>query len=207
MDNKIKKVIISGALGLSVATTMFVYANVEGDSYGGVQYGLGTYDEDGYDDANPNLVVGRYGKFINDTFAIEGRIGFGIEDDTVDIPTVGDVKMEVDTIIGVYGSVHVALNDSSSVYGLLGFSRGELTASIPAMSSSDYASNGFSRSDVPTTIPGFTYSDDDSSLSYGIGANVSLSDTLALNVEYIQYLSASDYAFTAIGLGVVFSFE
>ena len=177
---------MSGVLGLTMATAMFANANSEGDSYGGFQYGLGTYSEDGFDDANPNALVGRYGKFINDNFAIEGRIGFGVGDDSVNDSTVGDIAIEIDTLIGVYGVGHVAINDSSSVYGLLGFSRGELTATA--------------------TDFGMSISDDDSSLSYGVGSNIGLSDTLALNLEYVQYLT-SDYDFTAIGIGMVFSFE
>ena|SRR5690554_843016 len=179
-----KKIIIAGVLGLSMAATMTSYAASEGGSYGGFQYALGTYSEDGFDDANPNALVGRYGKFVNDNFAIEGRIGFGIGDDSIST-TFGDISIEADTLIGVYGLGHVEINDSSSVYGLLGFTRGELTASAS----------------------GITFSDDDSGLSYGVGANVGVSDSLALNLEYIQYLSTSDYDFTAIGLGVVFSFE
>ena len=182
-----KKIIISGVFGLSMATTMLLHANSEGDSYGGIQYGLGTYSEDGFDDANPNALVGRYGKFVNDNFAIEGRIGFGVGDDSVNDPTVGDIAIEIDSLLGVYGVGHVAINDSSSVYGLLGFSRGELTATA--------------------TDFGISISDDDTGLSFGVGSNIGLSDTLALNIEYTQYLSESTYDFTAIGLGVVFSFE
>ena len=71
---------------LLVIALVFSYSSIsfaasEGDTYGGLQYALVTYDEDGFDEAEPTALVGRYGQFVNDSVSIEGRIGFGLSDD------------------------------------------------------------------------------------------------------------------------------
>jgi len=99
---------------LLVVTLAFFYSSIsfaasEGDTYVGVQYGLFTYDEVGFPDVEPTALVGRYGRFINDNVAVEGRFGFGLQDDTV----LG-VDVEIDTFFGVYGVFHISSNSDTS---------------------------------------------------------------------------------------------
>ena len=147
-----------------------------GDTYGGFQYVMGTYSEDGFPDANPKAISLRLGKFIKDDFAIEGRFGFGMGNDAVDIFGI-TATVEVDTLIGVYGIGHVRMDADKSIYGAFGFSQGGLTL----------------------TGGGVTISDDDSGLSFGAGINIG-----NVNIEFMQYLNKSDFDFSAISIGVMF---
>jgi opacity protein-like surface antigen len=49
-------------------------------------------------------------------------------------------------------------------------------------------------------------SDDESSVSYGVGADVGIGKNIALNIEYMRYLDKSSYDFDMIGLGASYSF-
>ena len=113
--------------------------------------------------------LGRYGRFINDNVAVEGRFGFGLQDDTV----LG-VDVEIDTFFGVYGVFHISSNSDTSFYGVLGFTKGELTASVP----------------------GFSITEDDSGLSYGFGVDIK-----SFNIEYMLYLDEDFYEVSAISFG------
>jgi len=168
-----KKVIPLIALSLFSLNSV---AASKGDTYTGFQYAMGTYSEDGVPDFNPNAIVGRFGKYIEDDFSLEGRFGFGMGDDTVNYLGV-DVSIEVDTFMGVYGLKHIDIGNGSSVYGALGFSTSELTASAL----------------------GTSVSDDDSGLSFGAGIQFN-----NYNIEFMQYLNKSDFDFSAISFGVMF---
>ena len=145
------------------------FAASEGDSYGGFQYGLVTYSENGFPDAEPTALVGRYGTFVNDNVAVEGRFGFGLQDDTV-----FGIDVEVDTFFGIYGVFHASSNSDTSFYGVLGFTKGELTFSVP----------------------GFSISEDDSGLSYGFGVDIN-----SFNIEYMLYMDETDFDVSAISFG------
>jgi outer membrane immunogenic protein len=104
----------------------------KGDTYTGFQYAMGTYSESGLN-VNPNAIIGRFGKYLENDFANESRLGFGVGDDTNTISGV-NVAIEVDTLFGSYALKHANISDGSSIYGALGFSRGELTVSAPGVS-------------------------------------------------------------------------
>ena len=164
---------------LLVITLAFFYSSIsfaasEGDTYGGLQYGLFTYAEDGFPDAEPTALVGRYGQFVNDNVSVEGRFGIGLQDDTV----LG-VDVEIDTLFGLYGVFHTSSNSNTSFYGVLGFTKGEATASVP----------------------GFSVTEDDSGLSYGFGVDIN-----SFNIEYMLYLDEDGYDLSAISLGYISKF-
>ena len=168
---------------LLVVVLVFSYSSVsiaasEGDTYGGLQYALVTYDEDGIDEVEPTALVGRFGKFVSENVAIEGRLGFGLSDDSVDVGPF-DVDVEVEYLFGFYGVFHTNSNSDTSVYGVLGFTQGELEGS--AM--------------------GITVSEDDSGLSYGFGINIK-----SFTIEYMSYIDEDDYDVTAISLGFATEF-
>jgi len=183
------KTIISSVIVAAMLSTSNVLAGQAGSMYGGIQYAIATYSEDGMsEEIEPTALVGRLGKNINDNFSIEGRLGIGLQDDTVNIGGIADVKLEIDSVIGVYGVGHVNLNESSSIYGLLGLSRVEGTISLP-----DFPSAG-------------SESDDETGLSFGVGADIGIGNNVALNIEYVQYLNKSDFDVSALAFGVKFGF-
>jgi hypothetical protein len=189
MKNKNMITLLATAMAFVASGTM---AATEGSSYIGVQYGYGDYDEEGISETlNPTALIGRFGYFFHPNFSVEGRLGFGLQDDTQFVSNVGlngvDVRLDIDHVVGLYGTGHINLTDAISFYGVLGASSVKATASIPS-------------------FPALTVTDDESSVSYGVGANVGIGKSIALNVEYMRYLDKSSYDFDMIGLGATFSF-
>lgn len=154
--------------------------------YIGAQYGYGFYSQDNVPDFNPGAVVGRFGAFGAANLAIEGRVGAGVQDDT---QTVGanDVTLELDTLLGMYGVGHFNFGRNSSIYGVLGFTRVDGKANIPSLSD-------------------LTESGDDSDISYGVGVDIGITRSIAVNIEYMSYISKSEYDINAAAVGLVFNF-
>ncbi|ULX57484.1 porin family protein [Ectothiorhodosinus mongolicus] len=115
--------------------------------------------------------------------SVEGRFGFGIDDDTVSVAGI-DAKLEIDNFFGGYVLGHLPLADQASVYGLIGFTRGKGTISVP----------------------GFSESDTDSGLTWGTGFNFFAPPQLGVNAEYVQYLDESGYDLSAFSLGLTYNF-
>ena len=154
-----------------------------GTTYIGGQYAAVTYSEDNVPDAEPSAIVGRAGTFISDNLSIEGRFGFGLEDDTVSLAGV-DVDVEIDNFIGGYITGHLPLADQASLYGVLGFTsaKGKFSAG------------------------GGSISERDSGISWGAGFNFYATEQLGLNLEYMQYLDESGYDLSAIAFGAIYNF-
>jgi outer membrane immunogenic protein len=181
----IYKVIIIGVTTAALMLSNSVYAGNAGSRYGGIQYAITTYSEDGVsEEPKPTALIGLVGANITDRFAVEGRLGFGLQDDTVSV-SGADVSTDIDSLIGVYGIGHINLGGGSSVYGLLGVSRAELTFSYP---------------DNPVLE---SKSDNKTGLSFGIGADIPVSNYVALNIEFVQYLM-SGFDLSAFSFGVKF---
>ena len=162
------------AILLLLGTT--AQAASQGDTFLTVQYAMVTYDEEGFDEAEPTAVVFRYGQFVNENVSVEGRFGLGLQDDEIDAGGF-DVDIEVDSLFGVYVAVHAFGETNSSFYGIVGVTQGELEGSAF----------------------GITISEDESGFSYGIGARFG-----QFNIEYMNYLDEDDFEATAISLGYVF---
>jgi hypothetical protein len=169
----------------------------EGDQYFGLQYASTTFEIDGLgEDWEPAVLTGRYGKYLSDNFSLEGRLGIGAGDDTINFSGPGgsiDIEVEIDTLFGIYGVGHHAINNNSSVYALIGLSRGEATMT----------GTGFL---VATGPFNETESDTETDLSYGVGANIGINNTTGINLEYISYLSKNDFDVSALNFGFVFKF-
>jgi len=165
-------------LVISALPISLTYAASQGDNYVGLQYSQVTYDEDDFDDAEPTALVGKIGQFINESAAIEGRLGYGISDDEIDVGPF-DVEIEINYLVGVYGVFHTDTDAKATFYGLVGVTKGELEASAF----------------------GESFEEDDTGLSYGLGVNIGF-----FNLEYMSYLDEDDYSVTAISAGFVTEF-
>jgi len=187
MKNKLLFIVLAGML-LSVTKTAI--AGSESESYLGVQYGVGIYEEDDIsEDFKPTALIVRLGWNFMPDFSIEGRFGVGMQDDTQSLSEFSglDATLELDSIYGVYGTGRLKLTESLSIYGVLGASRVKGTANL-----SDY--------------PEIKVTESNSGVSYGVGADFAVGSDVALNIEYMQYLDKPDYDFGAIALGVVFNY-
>jgi len=189
MSNKPILMILASTLLFIMGTGI---ASSEDKSYFGIQYGAGDYSEKGISkNFNPTALIGRFGYYLRPGLSIEGRLGFGIEDDTQFVPEFGtsglDASLKLDSIMGVYGRGSINLAGSSSLYGVLGISRVEATASVAAFPAAD------------TT-------DDEVSVSYGIGADIGISKNFILNIEYMKYLDKDNLDLGVAGIGATYNF-
>ncbi|SFH38778.1 porin family protein [Modicisalibacter xianhensis] len=176
-----------------------VFAAPTGSSYVGLQYSKLNYEaEYDYDylgqeydldlEAEPDALIGRVGYFVTDYFALEARVDMGLSDEEV---TVEDYKSGVDVgvdyMYGLYGIGYLPLADTLALYALLGYTGIE------------------SQFDSPIGKVEETESD----FSYGVGAEVNFTPTMAGSVEYVTYLDESDqydFTLTAISAGLSYRF-
>jgi len=181
------------ALALALSTTLAssVIAAAEGNQYFGLQYGALNFENNNGVEWDPNAILGRFGSFLSDNFALEGRIGIGTSSDTVTafLPGTGivDVELEIDTLFGLYGVGQHNFGNNSSVYALIGITRGDASISVTGATNS-------------------SESDSETDLSYGAGLNIGISNNIGINLEYISYISKSDFDVTAVSFGFVAKF-
>lgn len=169
------------ATAISLATSAAV-ANSAGSGYVGALASHYTYEESGYsEELNPTGLTLRGGYFVTDFIAVEGRLGTGVNDDTVGGTNI-DAKL--DQVMGVYAVGNLPVNDVFEIYGLLGFSYAEATIS------NRFASLSF----------------DDDGFSYGAGVQVNFTPEVSGQLEYVSYLDKSDYELNAASLGLSYSF-
>ncbi|WP_237673842.1 porin family protein [Vreelandella profundi] len=178
-----KKIILISALASSFAlASSTTLADNTGTSYVGGLFSHYTYDESsGSSDASPTGLTVRGGYFLTDYIAIEGRLGTGISDDTI---SGTSIDLELDQLMGAYAAGYLPLNNMFSLYGLIGFSYAEGSASNRLTS----------------------ISFDDDGFSYGAGAQINFTPQVSGQLEYMYYLDKSDYDLTAASLGVSYNF-
>jgi outer membrane immunogenic protein len=171
------------ALGLSSATVVHAQPAGWQGLYGGVGLTRAAYKEEGFPTAYPMVLSGRIGKQFTPNFAVEGRLGFGVTDDDVDVGGV-PVNLEIDYYFGVYGKGILPLSSQASVYGLIGITQAKLTASAG----------------------GFSVTDSDNDLSYGIGGEFAFSQTVSATLEWARLLKGDGYKIDGISIAVNFKF-
>ena len=155
---------------------------VAGDFYAGVNYLDGSLElMDSIEADTPAMVV-RAGYNLNEFISAEARGGFGVGQDDGVAGT--DVDFELEDFYGAYVLVKAPSHTSIEPYLIAGFTRAEFKAS--------------------TSFGSDTGSEND--FSFGLGANIDLTETIALNAEWIQYISRGDIEFGGPSLGVAMSF-
>ena len=183
---------ISMALaGFVLLVSNSVLAEGDEDFYAGLQYGASDISLNGVsEDFGPGLVMGRFGKFQNDSFALEARLGFGIESESQPISGTADrVILDMGSIFGAYGVVHYDFNSKASIYGLVGVSQAE--------------GNTFLQ--TPTSRSGSTRQKD-SGISFGVGADFAVWKDIGINLEYVSYVSNADFEVSAFGIGLIIGY-
>jgi Outer membrane protein beta-barrel domain len=173
--------------GLVLSALLFSSATfaASGDSYVGGGYHMGNYDEDGLSTASPSALKLEYGYYITDQIAIEGNFAFGIAEDTIDV-LGSDVDIEVEQAISLFVKGDLNLSSSVNLYGLLGYTKGKLKATIP---------------DLDETL-----TENDSGLSYGAGLEGITAGGFIFSAEYIMYLSEDEYDYSGFNLGIAKKF-
>ncbi|WP_101757998.1 porin family protein [Oceanicoccus sp. KOV_DT_Chl] len=171
--------ILAALLFTSIATT----ANAEG-GYGGFAIQGTNYEADGVsDDADVNAIFLKYGRRINNTFSVEGRLGYGVSDGSVEVLGV-DVDIELDKFAGIYTTARLTTDSAFKPYAIIGATYVESSASV-----------------VGVTIEG-----DETGLSYGAGVELHIHQDAVINLEYMSYLDKGDIEISGISLGINFQF-
>lgn len=179
-----KKIIVT--LLLLVASSAFA---AEPGFYAGVNYAQTDYKQSGFPTVSPTALVFKLGKELNPNLAIEGRLGIGLSDDSVgiDLGIPVTVGLDIDNFYGVYLKGRLPIG-TVTPYGLIGWTKGKLTATV--------AGGGISVSG----------SDSDSGVSYGLGVDFPVGKTTAINLEYAQLLKGDGYKINGISVGLAFRF-
>ena len=171
-----KKIIIA-LLTLAIVNVGSLKA--ESMYYGAGAAFLDFSDNEISDSASLNAIFGRLGMQFNENIAAELRLGIGIGDDTLDIFGF-DATVELDTLYGFYLKGGVPVSDAFYPYAVLGYSRGEATASVPG-----FGSDSSSESDF----------------SYGLGVDFIVTDYVSVNLEYMNYLDKDGSEIDGFAIG------
>ncbi len=179
------KKIVKSMIAVGFACTLVVPVLAEDQFYGGLGFVFLDYSEEGVDeDLSLTAIYGRIGSQFNENFSGEIRAGFGVGDDSVDILGI-DVDLELDTFFGAYLRGGIPVSETFSPYAVVGFTRGELTASA-----SGFGSESESETDV----------------SFGLGADITANDDVVLNLEYMNYLDKDGVEIDGFAFSVVTTF-
>lgn len=152
---------------------------VAGDMYGSINYAALKGDTGGFGNVKPSVVFGSLGYMVNKNFSVEGRLGGGASDDTVTVLTV-PVTVKINHYYGIYLKGIAPLNDTFSVYGLVGGSGAKATASGGGISVSDSNTSG----------------------SYGVGMSAAVGKNAQVTLEWARLFKDMD----GVSVGVSFKF-
>lgn len=166
-----KKTMIAGAV--VAALTMATGVSAKDGAYYGVGVTQHSIDDTG-DGVDVMTLDGRFGTYFNENFSGEVRLGVGITDDDI-----FGVDVEVKNFYGAYLRAGLPAGESFYPYVIAGYSRIKLEAS------------GF----------GASASDSESDVSYGLGADFSVSDNVDITLEFMRYLDKDGTEIDGIGLG------
>jgi len=143
------------------------------------------------------ILVGKLGYQFNQNFAMEARLGFGIDSATKnDFRSQGyyidKFDGKVDNLLGLYGVAKTdEIGHNLKFFGLLGLTRVSVSSSTTILYGRSYT---ISRSET------------DTSLSFGGGIEYSLSPKAAITLEYASYMrgstNGSDYDTTGFAIGL-----
>jgi len=193
-----KHVLLGCALAALSANA--VAADKTGTTYVGAGYTMLTVSPEGGPDFDLSSLGVRGGYYFNKYFSVEGRLAFGVGDDSMDDSYVdpifglvtGTVTISLDYSLGVYAVGHIPLTEQFQLYGLVGLTQHSVTV------------------DACVNILGCASdSYDDNDLSFGVGAEFDMTKNLSLGVEYVSYFTDGDIEglkYDADGLGITLNY-
>ena len=131
--------------------------------YVGFSVGQFNYKEKGLQDINPGIGQFRFGAYLNENLAIEGRVGRSLGWTTVD-----GFGLEVQNLYGGYLKGIVPVSRGFSLYGIAGLTAVQLHRDYGTLHSND---NGF---------------------TYGVGAEFKFPNRMVISAEYVRLLDGSN---------------
>jgi len=137
----------------------------EGRNYIGLSYNNIDYDETGLSTVEPTALVFQVGHEFGPVFSIEGRLGGGSGDDTIS-GTAPVAKLSVLKLVGGY-----------------------LKWQLPTQHINPYLLLGYTSVELEIESLGFSATWKDKGTSFGLGLDLKINPSLALNLEQIAYIS------------------
>lgn len=174
----LKQLFSASLLIAATAITSNAHARGHGHnhSYIGVNYSFLEQPIANADDAKLNTVNLRVGTFFDRSFSGEIRVGTGIGEDTIG----GVLDVEIDQLIGAYLRSGVLTSGNLFPYLVAGVTQAKVT----------------------TKVAGAKNSESETDLSFGIGIDYTVKNSVSFNAEYINYISKNSVDISGFTLGV-----
>ena len=164
------------------------------DGYFGFHYSMLNQETDA-DDIEPAGLQTRFGVQVNPYVALEGRLGYGVDDDTLKAGAA-TVTLDPEWLVGAYVKLGLDRRQPVAPYVLLGHSTAQAEVTTDVTTSTLLGSASFRETeDVTASDP-----------SYGAGVDINLSETAALYAEWVQLDDDDDFDLTTINLGFISRF-
>ncbi|ACV26180.1 porin family protein [Kangiella koreensis] len=142
-----------------------------------VGFGLSQQGLDtGFFDADMMTLDGKVGTYFNENFSGELRLGLGVQDDTV-----FGTDVDIDNYYGAYVRFGAPVTDGFYPYAIAGYTNTKV----------GYSGGG---------------SESESDFSYGLGADMAITNDVDFTVEYMRYLDKDAGELDGIGVGFKFKF-
>ncbi|TNE77545.1 MAG: porin family protein [Gammaproteobacteria bacterium] len=170
--------VIVGLAAAGSAGAQDMYKSGMGGVYAGLNYTFMMLDDNDLD-ADVGTLSGKVGVDATPFLSLEGRAGFGVDDDTI-----SGVDLSVDNFFGGYANIKLPNESPVTPYAVIGFTRIEAEAKFL----------------------GNKVTDDDSDLSYGVGLNMKFQQNLSGNLEYMRYYDDDNLTVDGLGLGIQVNF-
>jgi opacity protein-like surface antigen len=151
--------------------------------YGGIIFSQLSYEQSGASSASLTNLGGLLGQVLSPHFALEGRVGVGLNDDRIN---VGAVAVDVDLDYYVSGLLKgiLPLAPRFGIYGVAGITIGKFQASNGALLVNKWESD----------------------FSYGAGVEIGLAPTMSLSAEWQRMFEGSGYRLDAVSVLLNFRF-
>lgn len=149
--------------------------------YVGIDYQIGTFEQQSGASAEPTAVRLRGGTELAPMLAVEAHAAFGVASDTLVLPGV-NYEVELNALYAVFVRPQINVGDVLSVYGLLGFTYADMQAT----------------SDDPLNFP--STSGYQKKGSFGGGVDLKVRKNVRVGADYVEYIDG--YKAVSAGLRI-----
>jgi len=189
-----KKIISTAALSVLLAGTHVTTVVADESLYAGINYEIWSWDDEGAK-PKPAYLTGKIGKKFTENFALEGKLGVGLSDDsdstTYDaFGSTYEVDLTIDPKLyaGVFGVFSNNINDNFEIYAKAGLNYVSFDAEVKI--------EGFSVKESAT----------ESKVAIGAGTNFFFNEKSGINLEVLAPSVADLGDITTISFGYIHKF-
>ncbi len=165
------------------------------EGYFGLHYSM-LNQETSAEDIEPEAFQTRFGMHINPYVSLEGRLGYGIDDDDLVVGDAAVLTLDPEWLVGAYVKLGLDRRQPVAPYVLLGHSTAKADVTL------EVTESGLLGSSTNRETEEVTASDP----SYGAGVDVNLGETAALYAEWVQLDDDDDFDLTTINIGFISRF-